>query len=90
MKKLLIVSFLLYANMFAGSNVLSSEGGRYVFGQISDMARDQFMLDTKTGRLWQVVVDQKENISLSPVPISVIEWDKNGKANFFKTDKPTQ
>lgn len=34
---------------------LSTEGGRYVFGQISDYRRDQYMLDTKTGRLWQSV-----------------------------------
>lgn len=39
-------------------NVLSAEGGRYVFGQISDARRDQFMLDTATGRLWRVVCDR--------------------------------
>ncbi len=33
--------------------VLSSENGRFVFGQISEYRRDQYMLDTKTGRLWQ-------------------------------------
>jgi hypothetical protein len=31
---------------------LSSPGGRFVFGQISEFRRDQFMLDTQTGRLW--------------------------------------
>jgi hypothetical protein len=36
-------------------SVLSSQGGRYVFGQISPMRRDQYMLDTQTGRLWQIV-----------------------------------
>ena len=39
-----------------GARVLSAEGGRYVFGQISDMRLDRFMLDTKTGRLWTIVV----------------------------------
>ena len=34
--------------------VLSSSGGRFVFGQISDSAKDQFMLDTYTGRLWKI------------------------------------
>jgi len=34
---------------------LSSENGRYAFGQISDYQKDKFMLDTKTGRLWQLV-----------------------------------
>lgn len=26
---------------------------RYVFGQISENRKDQFLLDTKTGRLWR-------------------------------------
>jgi hypothetical protein len=34
---------------------LSSSNGRYVFGQISEFRKDQFMLDTQTGRLWQIV-----------------------------------
>lgn len=35
--------------------VLSSANGRYVFGQVSQARRDQYMLDTQTGRLWQIV-----------------------------------
>jgi hypothetical protein len=31
---------------------LSAPGGRYVFGQISESRRDQYLLDTQTGRLW--------------------------------------
>lgn len=27
-----------------------------MFGQISEMRRDQYMLDTKTGKLWRMVV----------------------------------
>jgi hypothetical protein len=34
---------------------LATEGGRYVLGQISDARRDQYLLDTKTGRLWEVI-----------------------------------
>jgi hypothetical protein len=37
------------------SKTLSGEGGRFVFGQISEYRRDQYMLDTRTGRLWQTV-----------------------------------
>ncbi len=39
------------------NKVLSSPdtNQRYVFGQISDFRRDQYLLDTKTGRLWQKV-----------------------------------
>jgi hypothetical protein len=35
--------------------VLSSSAGRFVFGQISGMRQDQYLLDTETGRLWAVV-----------------------------------
>ncbi len=34
---------------------LGSANGRFVFGQISDFRSDQYMLDTQTGRLWQIV-----------------------------------
>jgi hypothetical protein len=45
------------------SSTLSHPDGRFVFGQISDARRDQFMLDTATGRLWQITcmqVDEKK------------------------------
>ncbi len=38
--------------------VLSSPNGRYVLGQISDMRRDQFLLDTQTGRVWAVSIQK--------------------------------
>lgn len=34
--------------------ILSSINGRFVFGQISDSVKDQYMLDTVTGRLWRI------------------------------------
>ena len=37
-----------------GSKVLSAPNGRYQFGQISDYRKDQYMLDTQTGRLWVI------------------------------------
>jgi hypothetical protein len=52
-----IVLFLFCTVAFAKplqNKVLGTSQGRFVFGQISDFRRDQFMLDTKTGRLWQV------------------------------------
>ena len=51
------------------NKVLSSENGRYVFGQISSYRSDQYMLDTATGRLWQIVVDKDKNQRLQPVPV---------------------
>jgi hypothetical protein len=38
------------------TKLLSSQNGRYVFGQISDFRSDQFLLDTATGRLWRIVL----------------------------------
>ena len=50
------------------SRILSSEFGRYVFGQISDSTRDLFMLDTKTGRLWRTAESGKIGLYLKSVP----------------------
>lgn len=60
MKRIIALLSILSTNTFAADapatgKVLASENGRYVFGQISEYRRDQYMLDTKTGRLWRVV-----------------------------------
>ena len=47
--------------------VLSSEGGRYTFGQVSGSDKDKFMLDTLTGRLWRIAESGKVGIYLMPV-----------------------
>jgi hypothetical protein len=48
-------------------NFLSAGSGRFVFGQISSYRRDQFMLDTYTGRIWQVGADSNGIEYLYPV-----------------------
>jgi len=48
--------------------VLSAAGGRFVFGQISDSGKDQFMLDTLTGRLWRVGESSDVGMHLRPIP----------------------
>ena len=64
--------------------MLSSPGGRFVFGQISDFRRDQYMLDTQTGRLWQSAMSKPKNpdgseasgdgfMILQPVPYSDLD-----------------
>lgn len=65
--------------------VLSSTGGRFVFGQISDSSKDQFMLDTRTGRLWRIgesgdvgthlkaILYRDEHGKVSPCPGEVLE-----------------
>ena len=47
------------------NSVLNAAGGRYVFGQISELRRDPYLLDTLTGRLWVQIcaVPHKDNPS---------------------------
>src|SRR4030043_1113659 len=47
--------------------VLSAAGGRFFFGQISDSGKDQFMLDTLTGRLWRIAESGDVGIFLRSV-----------------------
>lgn len=48
--------------------ILASPNGRFVFGQISEYRRDQYMLDTQTGRLWVSVARKAKNPDGSEVP----------------------
>jgi len=58
---------------------LTSVGGRFAFGQISDSSKDKFMLDTMTGRLWRISESGEIGIFLSPVPYRT----KEGKCTFL-------
>jgi hypothetical protein len=51
--------------------VLSAAGGRFVFGQISDSGKDQFMLDTLTGRLWRIGESSDVGMHLKPIPYRI-------------------
>ncbi len=55
--------------------ILSSPTGRFVFGQISDSSKDQYMLDTWTGRLWHLTESGEVGKFLEPVPYKT----KDGK-----------
>jgi hypothetical protein len=48
--------------------ILTSQNGRFVFGQISDSSKDQFMLDTLTGRLWRIAERGDLGMFLKSVP----------------------
>lgn len=52
----------------AAPSVLKSDNGRFVFGQIGPARADQFLLDTQTGRLWEIVVNKEGQQKLQPVP----------------------
>ncbi|MBW1782992.1 MAG: hypothetical protein JRL30_19900 [Deltaproteobacteria bacterium] len=64
--------------------ILSSPKGRFVFGQISASSKDQFMLDTATGRLWRVGESGKVGIFLKAVPY----LDTDGKCTFLPDKVP--
>lgn len=55
------------AKQRARQEVLSASNGRYVFGQISDSSKDQFMLDTLTGRLWRIAESGEAGLYLRAV-----------------------
>lgn len=87
------LSTTFLANAASGSppqqKILDSSTGRFVFGQISEYRRDQYMLDTQTGRLWQIVTRKMKNPDGSEVQgdgASILEpvpyLDLNGQLNF--------
>ncbi len=56
---------------------LATENGRFVFGQISDARRDQYMLDTRTGQLWQIVAleeKQADGVSRTRQVLQVVSY----------------
>lgn len=48
--------------------ILSRMNGRFVFGQISDSSKDQFMLDTFSGRLWRIAETGEAGMFLRAIP----------------------
>jgi len=51
---------------------LSNPSGRYVFGQISEYRKDQYMLDTQTGRLWSITVTNLAKEGAAPVEMTAL------------------
>ena len=64
--------------------ILSSANGRFVFGQISGSSKDQFMLDTFTGRLWRIAESGAIGIFLRPVPYR----NEDGKCSALPESMP--
>lgn len=52
--------------------VLSNTNGRFVFGQISEYRKDQYMLETQTGRLWSITVTNLAKEGAAPVEMTVL------------------
>ena len=55
--------------------VLSSQNGRFVFGQISGSSKDQFMLDTQTGRVWRIAESGEVGQFLRAVPYKTADGE---------------
>ena len=73
------------------SKILSSENGRFVFGQVSNSSKDQFMLDTVTGRLWRIAETGRIGIFLKSVPYLNEKKERSvlpGKIPDSAPDKP--
>jgi len=75
--KPILVLLLTVSMLRAGDNdgqVLQTNGGRFVFGQINGIRGDQYMLDSQTGRLWRIAVDPKTGITyLNPVLYRLVD-----------------
>jgi len=51
----------------------ASDAGRFVFKQLGNMRADMFMIDTKTGRLWQLVTaGDQTKLMLKPILYSAV------------------
>jgi hypothetical protein len=66
------------------SGVLASSNARFVFGQVSDSSKDQFMLDTFTGRLWRIGESGKLGTHLKAVLYCV----EDGQCSALPGDEP--
>jgi hypothetical protein len=71
------------AQKISSEKVLSSGTGRYVFGQISDSSKDQYMLDTLTGRLWRIG-ETSSGVHLREIPYR----DEQGKLSPYPDGAP--
>ena len=70
---------------------LCSDNGRFVFGQISDSSKDQFMLDTQTGRLWRISETGRIGLFLQTVPYKSSDGGyKDLPASSLKPKKKTE
>lgn len=95
MKKLLIVCMAVAATFPAlaqkqesAPKVLSAPGGRYVFGQISEFRRDQFMLDTQTGRLWKIVLQKSKRQDGTEMEFEMLDHIPYTTESFQATPPP--
>lgn len=74
LKRVIIVALTTTAFAVDPGQPLGVDGGRFVFGQISEYRSDQYMLDTQTGRLWRIVMMPDSTTALQPIIYSDIRF----------------
>ncbi|MGZ3770049.1 MAG: hypothetical protein ACXVCP_00445 [Bdellovibrio sp.] len=52
MKSLIIAILLMPSLLYAKQANVGTQNGRFQLIQLSEMRRDQFMIDTQTGKIW--------------------------------------
>lgn len=63
---------------------IRNDTGRFVIQQLGEARRDQYVLDTRTGRIWQFGEDERRNSFLIPVPYNRIDGSKSFTAPIIK------
>ena len=56
---------------------IRNDTGRFVIHQLGDARRDQYVLDTRTGRIWQFGEDQGKQSFLIPVPYNRLDGSRS-------------
>ncbi len=78
MKKILL-SLLFSSTAFAGP-------GRFQLIQLGELARNQFLLDTETGHVWNIMTSDKGNEVLTPILFAC--YDANNKDGYGNSISP--
>jgi hypothetical protein len=69
--------------------VLAAPGGRFAFGQVTNMRTDQYLLDTKTGRLWVMRTVGNGDSEPSLIPIRFLRaTSASGVGQFSEVPPP--
>ena len=60
--RICVLFFIVMSIVFAGEKI-SDQDGRYEYSQLGDARKDQFMVDTQTGKTW-VTYYTDDNIAI--------------------------
>jgi hypothetical protein len=73
MKRLVFAALLLLVlPALASAGSLSTDNGKYAFGQISDSRQDQYLLNTETGQLWRLLEEDAVSAQVVLVPVRYV------------------